>query len=243
MSLNGKVALVVGGGSGIGLGIARALAAEGCRVALAGRTRATLEAAAQAPAFGGKALHRPCDAAGRASVNALFEWLKGEVGPADILVNSQGTNVAKRMFADIDPDEFDMVMGANTTSVFNTMHAAIPAMKDKGDGLIVNVVSVAGLRALKLAGLPYCVSKAAARTIGTFANQELAEFGIRVTSVYPGETNTPILDKRPAPPPEDKRAAMLQPEDVGAAVVAVAKLPPRAVVPEIVISPPYMMLD
>jgi len=243
MSLNEKTALVVGGGSGIGLGIARALASAGCRVVLAGRTESTLQAAAALPEFKGDVRYRACDAADRASVNALFAWVAAEVGPVDILVNSQGTNVAKRMFADIDPDDFDLVMGANTTSVFNTMHAAIPSMKEKGDGLIVNVVSVAGLRALKLAGLPYCVSKAAARTIGAFANQELAEFGIRVTSVYPGETNTPILDKRPAPPPQDKRTAMLQPEDVGEIVAAIAALPARAVVPEIVISPPYMMLD
>ncbi len=243
MDLKDKVALVVGGGSGIGLGIAKSLAAEGCRVALAGRTQATLDTAAQAPAFGGKALVRACDATDRTSVKAMFEWLTQSAGAPDILINSQGTNVAKRMFADVDPEDFDRVMDANTTAVFNTMLAAIPGMKAKGDALIINVVSVAGIRALKLAGLPYCVSKAATRTIGAFANQELAEFGIRVTSVYPGETNTPILDKRPAPPPEDKRQLMLQPDDVGEIVAAIAKLPARAVVPEIVISPPYMMLD
>ena len=60
------------------------------------------------------------------------------------------------------------------------------------------------------------------------------------TNIYPGETNTPIVDQRPSPPPPEKRAQMLQPEDIAACVVAVAKLPPRAVVPELVITPPHM---
>ena len=67
--------------------------------------------------------------------------------------------------------------------------------------------------------------------------------GIKVTNIYPGETNTPIIDKRPTPPPAEKRAQMLQPEDIAACVIAVAKLPPRAVVPELVVTPPYMMID
>ena len=90
---------------------------------------------------------------------------------------------------------------------------------------------------------PCCVSKAAQSTLGTFVNLEEAQNGIKVTNIYPGETNTPIVDKRPVPPPEEKRAAMLQPEDVAACVQTVLRLPPRAVVPELIVTPPYMMLD
>ena len=66
--------------------------------------------------------------------------------------------------------------------------------------------------------------------------------GVDLT-IYPGETNTPILDERPSPPPQEKRAEMLQPEDIAACVIMVAGLPARAVVPELVVTPPYMLLD
>ena len=109
--------------------------------------------------------------------------------------------------------------------------------------MIVNICSVAGVRVMPMAGVPYCVSKFATGALGTFANLEEAANGIKVTNLYPGETNTPILDDRPSPPPPEKRARMLQPEDIAACVILVARLPARAVVPELVVTPPYMLLD
>lgn len=238
MDLNGKVALVTGGGGGIGLGIARALAEEGCKVAVADVSD---EAVQQAKADSDLA-GRVCDVTDRDQVAALFEWLADEVGSVDILVNSAGINVSKRMMADVEPADFDRVMGVNTTATFNCIHAALPAMREKGEGLIVNIVSLAGLRVMLLAGMPYCVSKFATAALGTFVNLEEAEHGIKVTNIYPGETNTPIVDQRPSPPPPERRARMVQPEDIAACVVAVAKLPPRAVVPELVVTPPHMVV-
>jgi NADP-dependent 3-hydroxy acid dehydrogenase YdfG len=133
-------------------------------------------------------------------------------------------------------------MDVNTTGTFNCIYEALPLMRRKGSGLIVNIVSLAGKRAMLLAGMPYCVSKFATSALGTFINLEESTNGIKVTNIYPGETNTPIVDKRPTPSPPEKRAQMLQPEDIAACVVAVAKLPPRAVVPELVITPPHMMV-
>ncbi len=243
MDLSGKVVLVTGGAGGIGLGIAKAFAAEGCRVAIASTTEKNLIKAAESAGAQSPLLWRTCDITDRDQVAQLFQWLGDELGSADILVNSAGINIANRMMSNIDPAEFDRVMAVNTTGTFNCIHAALPAMREKGSGLIVNISSVAGKRALLLAGLPYCVSKFATSALGTFLNQEECGNGIRVTNVYPGETNTPILDKRPTPPPPEKRAKMLQPEDIAACVVTIAKLPDRAVVPELVITPPHMMLD
>ena len=93
-----------------------------------------------------------------------------------------------------------------------------------------------------LAGMPYCVSKFATSALGTFVNLEECGNGIKVTNIYPGETNTPIVDKRPTPPPPEQRAKMLQPEDIAACVVTIAKLPARAIVPELIITPPHMMI-
>jgi len=238
MELKDKVVLVVGGAGGIGLGIARALVAEGCRVAVTDADEPALERATSDGVIRGHG----CDVTDRSQVEALFEWLEREVGSIDILVNSAGINVGNRMMENVDPAEFDRVMAVNTTGTFNCIHAALPIMREKRSGLIVNIVSLAGLRVMPLAGMPYCVSKFATGALGTFVNLEEAGNGIKVTNIYPGETNTPIVDKRPSPPPPERRAQMLQPEDIAACVVAVAKLPPRAVVPELVITPPHMIV-
>jgi NAD(P)-dependent dehydrogenase (short-subunit alcohol dehydrogenase family) len=242
MDLNGKIVLVAGGAGGIGLGIAKALAAEGCRVALADSSEEALANAAKAAAGGSPFICRTCDITDRKQVSKLFQWLDDELGPVDILVNSAGINVGNRMMSNIDPDDFDRVMEINTTGTFNCIYAALPVMREKGSGLIVNIVSLAGKRVMPLAGLPYCVSKFATGALGTFVNLEECANGIKVTNIYPGETNTPIIDKRPSPPPPEKRAKMLQPEDIAACVVTIAKLPPRAVVPELIITPPHMMI-
>ncbi len=242
MDLSDKIVLVAGGAGGIGLGIAKGFAAEGCRVALADADEEALAKAAKDASGDMMFFLRTCDITNREQVSQLFQWLGEELGPVDILVNSAGINVSNRMMSNIEPTDFDRVMEVNTTGTFNCIYAALPLMRQKGSGLIVNIVSLAGKRAMLLAGLPYCVSKFATSALGTFINLEECTNGIKVTNIYPGETNTPIVDKRPSPPPPEKRAQMLQPEDIAACVVAVAKLPPRAVVPELVITPPHMMV-
>jgi NAD(P)-dependent dehydrogenase (short-subunit alcohol dehydrogenase family) len=242
MDLNGKIVLVIGGAGGIGLGIARALAAEGCRVALADTNKEALADAVKTAGGEFPCVSRVCDITDREQVSKLFEWLDSELGPVDILVNSAGINIGDRMMSNINPDDFDRVMKINTTGTFNCIYAALPVMRRQGSGLIVNIVSLAGKRAMLLAGMPYCVSKFATGALGTFVNLEESANGVKVTNIYPGETNTPIIDKRPSPPPPEKRDKMLQPEDIAACVVTIAKLPPRAVVPELIITPPHMMV-
>lgn len=241
--LAGKIVLVTGGGSGIGRAIAEAFAVEGCNVAIAGRTQATLQEAAESVSAAHPITTHVCDVGNRNAVDELFRSLAAGAGSPDVLINSAGINVSNRMMSNLDPADFDRVMNINVTGTFNCMHAALPSMREKKSGLIINVISVAGKRSMLLAGLPYCVSKHAQSALGTYVALEDAQHGIKVTNIYPGESNTPIVDKRPTPPPAEKRAAMLQPEDVAACAISVAKLPPRAVVPELVVSPPYMMLD
>ena len=110
-------------------------------------------------------------------------------------------------------------------------------MRARGDGLIINVSSVAGKRALAIGGIAYCASKFAMTALGTSVGNECAHEGVRVTNIYPGEVNTPILDNRPVPVSDERKTAMLQPEDFGELVVAIACLHPRAHVAEMVIKP------
>lgn len=240
-TLKDKVVLVVGGGSGIGLGVGQAFAREGAKVVLSARTEASL-AAAKAATGSATLLTRTCDATDRAQLGELVAWTTDQAGPIDIVVYSAGGNVPKRTFAEIKPEDFDRIMTVNATGAFNTLHAVLPAMRARKSGQVFNIVSLGGLRTLQLAGLPYTASKYAQAAIGTFANLESLPDGVRVTNVFPGETETPILNQRAVPPSGEQRARMLQPADIAEMVVAVAKLPARATVPEIVITPRHMPL-
>ena len=102
------------------------------------------------------------------------------------------------------------------------------------------MTSLAGLQSIQLAGVQYSVAKTAQSCLSNFANFEALPDGVRVTNVVPGETNTPILDERPVPPSQEKREKMVHPEDVAEMVLAVARLPKRAVVPELIVTPAHM---
>jgi len=235
--LTGKTALVTGGGTGIGWGIARALADAGCHVAIAGRREEPLQTAVANYRGAKPILCKTVDVVDRASVAALFDWFEQQCGPLDILVNSAGTNIKTRMMADMRPEQWDEVMEINATGVYNCMFAALPGMRARRDGLIVNISSISGVRASSLGGVAYCASKFAVSALTTAVANEEAPHGIRITNVLPGEVDTPILEKRPTPVSDERRAKMLRPEDLGAVVVAIAALPPRAHVPELIIKP------
>lgn len=237
MKLAGKSALITGGGTGIGLGIAQAFAAEGCRVMIAGRREAPLRQAISVSNGDPAMLYHTVDVADRQSVTQLFAAANEQLGQIDILVNSAGTNIKTRSMAAMSPEQWDQVMAINATGAYNCMFAVLPQMRQRGDGLIINVSSIAGKRALTLGGVAYCASKFAMTALGTAVGNEVAANGIRVTNIYPGEANTPILENRPEPVSDERKAAMLQPEDLGAVALTIACLPPRAHVSEIVIKP------
>ena len=236
MSLEKQNALVVGGGTGMGEAIALALAAEGAKVAVAGRRQEKLDAvAAQAE---GNILTHTVDVAERESVKALFDWAGVQFnGQLHLLVNCAGVNVPKRSMSELAPEDWDKVMAINATGAFNCMHFGLPLMRPHRTGLVINISSTSGKRAAPLGGLAYNASKFAMAAIGTSASEDERENGIRVTTIFPGEVDTPILDDRPVPPDADHRAKILKPEDIATITVAVAKLPPLAHVPELVIKP------
>ncbi|MCC6165744.1 MAG: SDR family oxidoreductase [Caldilineaceae bacterium] len=237
MRLSGKIALITGGGTGIGQAAAQALAQEGAQVIVTGRRAAKLEetcASIQAP--------RPvrsyaADVANRHEVNDLVSWVKTEFGPIDIVVNNAGINVANRTLAELSPDDWDMLMQVNATGAFNVIHAVLPEMRARRDGVIINISSLAGVRASNLGGAAYSASKHAMSALTRVIAIEDKDNGIRATNLCPGEVNTPILDERPVKVSDAHKAQILQPEDVAAAVLFIATLPPRAHVPELLIKP------
>jgi NADP-dependent 3-hydroxy acid dehydrogenase YdfG len=237
MKLAGKTALVTGGGTGIGLGIAIGLAQEGCRVAIAGRREDKLKVAAATYTGQPPLLMRAADVGDLKSVEQLFRWADAELGPIDILVNSAGVNVLRRSMADLSPEDWDYMLRVNVSGAFYCMRAVLPQMRARHDGLIVNISSVAGKRSSLLGGVGYSASKFAMTALGITAAREESAHGIRISNVYPGEVNTPILDQRPTPVSAEHKAQILQPSDVAEAVVMIACLPPRAHVSELIIKP------
>lgn len=237
MKLKGQIAVVTGGGTGIGRAVAFSLADEGCRVVITGRREAILKEAAAAYRGSTPILIHAADVANRQDVERLFAWVRGELGPVDILVNSAGINVARRSMAELDPDDWQRLMAVNATGAYHAIRAVLPDMRRRGSGLVVNVSSIAGKRAGLLGGVAYNASKFAMSALGITVALEEGRHGIRVTNVYPGEVETPILDQRPVPVSAEHRARILQPEDVAAAILMLATLPSRAHIAELVIKP------
>ena len=239
MAIADKRILITGGGTGIGLGIAALAARQGAQVAISGRRIEKLQEAANAVETGGgpSILVQACDVGQRDQADALLDWATREMGHVDVLVNSAGINVPKRSMEELSPEDWDRLINVNATGAYNTMRAVLPQMRERRDGLIVNISSIAGVRASLLGGVAYSASKFAMTALGTCVALEEKDRGIRVTNVYPGEVETPILDNRPVPVSAEHRARILQPEDIASLVVAIIALPPRAHVPDIVIKP------
>ncbi|KLU06374.1 3-oxoacyl-[acyl-carrier protein] reductase [Rhodopirellula islandica] len=237
MNLKDKVVAITGGGTGIGAGIARELAMAGAKVTVGGRREAPLKELASSIDSPNPVRTHTIDVADNDSIEAFFQDIRASDGDVDILVNSAGINIAKRTMADMDPDEWDRVLRINATGAYRCIHQVIGAMRDRHDGLIINISSVAGKRAITLGGVVYCASKFAMTAMGTAVANEVRHEGVRITNVYPGEVNTPILDNRPVPVSDEHKESILQPEDIASVVLSICQLPPRACVPEIVIKP------
>lgn len=229
--------LVTGGGTGIGQGIAWGLAAAGCRVVVAGRREDKLVQTVQTAPQGSSMRWRTVDVADRSSVIDLVQWTTAELTGIDVLVHAAGVNIKNRSMLEMTPEQWDEIMAVNATGAYNCLWAVLPQMRERQDGLIVNVTSIAGKRASDLGGIAYCASKFAATGLGTAAGLEEARRGVRITNVYPGEVDTPLLEQRPQPVPDERRAAMLKPSDIAQMVVAIVRLPAHVHVPELVIKP------
>jgi NADP-dependent 3-hydroxy acid dehydrogenase YdfG len=239
--LAGKVAVVTGGGSGVGKATALLFLKEGAQVVIAGRDAAKLAAVAAEANAGDRLKTVPADVSKNADCRNLIDAATKAFGRIDVLVNNAGTNIKDRTIRELTPEAWEMMIGANLNGAFYCTKAVLPQMFDRKDGVIVNVVSVAGKRANPLGGAAYVAGKFGMGGLGMVLSNEEKDSGVRVSNVYPGEIDTPILAARPRPVTEEQRAVILKPEDVADAVLYVATLPPRVSVPELVIKPTAQM--
>ena len=188
MKLNGKVALITGGSSGIGKSCAELFASEGASIALVGNSDiAKAETVSKnINDAGGLATPYLCDLNDIKNIRALVNTVKKDHNRIDILINSAGlffqTNIG-----DATESQYDQMMDVNLKSLFFCCSAVTPIMKNQGGGKIINISSVAGVMALGGFSI-YCASKAGVNMLTRALSQELAPHGISVNAILPGNT-------------------------------------------------------
>ncbi|MBS1032140.1 SDR family NAD(P)-dependent oxidoreductase [Gluconobacter cerinus] len=236
--LAGKVALVTGAGTGIGLETARLLAEAGATVAAVGRRHAVVEdVCKQIRTQGGNATAFAADISKPDEISRLISDITTSLGPIDILVNNAGSASTIPNVRWTSEEEWQTVMNVNMTAVYRLTQAVLPTMIGGNGGTIITVSSLAAIRPNLLGGAAYGAAKAAVRNFMAYLHTTFRNNQIRATCIMPGETATPIMDSRVRPPTEAERAMMMHPEDVARAVLLCCTLPDRTVIEELSIAP------
>ncbi len=190
--LAGRVALVTGGGRGIGRAVALALAEAGAGLAVLGRDLARLEAVcAEIVAHGGRALALGCDVTDSGMVNQAFAAARAELGPIDILVNNAGITASVK-FAEMDDATWDRIMRVNVTGPFYCCRAAVPDMLARKWGRIINVASYAALSGIPYSAA-YSASKHALLGLTRSLALELGRANITANAICPGWVETDMV--------------------------------------------------
>jgi len=230
--LEGQVAVVTGGGRGIGAAIAGKLAEMGATTILAGRTGAVLEAAAQAVAqAGGKAEPLVCDVTQLRSVEHLAKQVEAKHGRADILVNNAGIGGFGGPLHQLPPENWDAVLNTNLRGVYYCIRAFAPMMMRAKGGHIINISSIAAKNPLPN-GAAYAASKWGLNGLSYSVAEELRGHNIRVSVVCPGSTVTELSPHTGKDPKK-----MLQPSDVAHVVAMLVTQAPQSFSSEIVLRP------
>ena len=217
--LDGRVALVTGGSRGIGRGVAEALAGEGATVALTARSPDVAERVARE--IGGRTLGLACDVRSQELVERLFRQLDQAAGDLDILVNNAGVGLFAPV-ADMDPDDWRAVIETNLSGVFYCCHEAIPRMRRRGGGYIINISSLAGKNPLAN-GSAYNASKFGLNGFSEALMMEVRYDGIRVSYLMPGSVDTQFGQGA-----GEKSAWALKPADVAEVVLDLLRSPGHA---------------
>lgn len=233
-----KNAVVTGAGSGVGRSIAVKLAAQGWKVAVLGRRLEPLQetirlASSDAPAL------KPyvCDVSKADVVAKIGQNIMAEMGAVDVLFNAAGTNAPNRSLEVLSAADYHSMMDTNLNGAYYCVQAFLPQMRARGRGTIINIVSEAGKQASPKAGPAYVMSKFGMAGLTQSINAEERSRGIRACAIFPGDIDTPLLDKRPVVPDAAARSRMMRPEDIADCAIFCLNLPGNVVVEEMLVRP------
>ncbi len=233
-----KKAVVTGAGSGVGRATALQLLKSGWQVALVGRREALLqETATLAGVSASQVFIGAADIGDAAAVESLGARILEEFGSVDVLVNAAGTNAPQRALEVLSLADYHLMLNTNLHGAYYCVQAFLPGMRAQGSGTIVNVISDAGKQASPKAGPGYVMSKFGLAGLTQAINAEERSRGVRAIGIFPGDIDTPLLDKRPVVPDAQARARMMKPEDVAECVVFCINLPAHVVVEELIVRP------
>ena len=233
-----RTAVITGAGSGVGRAVAIALAARGWNLALIGRRAEVLQQTAGLAAQPGSRIQvHPCDIGDAGAVAGVGRAILAESGRVDALVNAAGTNAPRRALEVLSLEDYHGMMNANLNGAYYCVQAFLPGMRQQGSGTIVNIVSDAGKQASPKAGPGYVISKFGLAGLTQAINAEERGRGVRASAIFPGDIDTPLLDKRPVVPDPEARARMMRPEDIADCVLLCLDLPARAIIEELIVRP------
>jgi NAD(P)-dependent dehydrogenase (short-subunit alcohol dehydrogenase family) len=232
-NLSGKVAIVTGGSRGIGLAVASALVAEGVHVTVTGRDESHLAAARRRlEAVGeGSVETVPADVRSYADVARTVARTADLFGGLDILVNNAGIGIFSHV-ADMTPAQWAQTIDTNLTGVYNCCHAAIPHLRLRGGGYIINISSLAGKNAF-VGAAAYCASKSGLNAFSEALMQEVRHENIRVSYIMPGSVATGFTGG------DEQRGAdwKIAPSDIGEVVIDLLRMNPRSLPSRVEIRP------
>jgi NAD(P)-dependent dehydrogenase (short-subunit alcohol dehydrogenase family) len=226
LNLQGKTALVTGGARGIGLAVSRRLIEAGARVAICSTRQETLDAALDS--LGGQACGEVSDVRNSAEVERLFAYIDRTIGGPDILINNAGVGVFKDL-ASLEPAEWERLIGTNLTGVYLCTRQAVPRMRSRGGGFIINISSLAGKNSFA-GGAAYNASKFGLNGMSEAMMLDHRYESVRVSTVLPGSVDTEFGRTGPA----DWK---IQPEDVAEVVAMILAMPERTLVSHVEIRP------
>ena len=233
VSLSGSIAVITGGGRGIGQAIAETLAAMQATVVLTGRDETRVQQVARdLQGRGHKAEGWACDLTDLASVDALGEHLRSKYGRVDILVNNAGIGGPSGLLHELAPDDWDAIFNTNLRGVYYMMRSIVPLMIAAGSGHIINISSLAGKNPVAK-GAAYSASKWGLNGLTYSAAEELRGQNIRVSVICPGSVDTDFSPRRHG---KDTQK-MLKPDDVAHVVATLVTQEPQSFISEVLIRP------
>jgi NAD(P)-dependent dehydrogenase (short-subunit alcohol dehydrogenase family) len=235
--LDGKVAIITGGGSGIGKGIAKAFADEGCSVVIAARNADRLDAAAaELSADGGSVISIPTDVTSEEQMISLFAKTMAQFGKVDVLVNNSGAFDGGPV-EELTMEQWQKVIDVNVTGPFLGSREAFKIMKKQGGGRIINIGSIAAQKP-RHSSSPYTTSKHAIWGLTQSLALEGRDFGIAVSALHPGNVMVERRgDGKSATGRDEGPEPLISAEDMGRTALLMATLPPGSNMLEAIVLP------